>query len=233
VIILLLLVSWAVWGEIAGSGFCQLFDTLIKTRDKSPDLSVDRMPYKEVWVEVLLFLLMLPGAWLRSMVMRLFPKKLEEPPGWMDASALVQPVIVLEDLDLKGAAERVERMVEGNMLRFQSGLMRVSLVARIVHWVTLVLGFGAGIWVFMLIADPITAGRWDLILGVGVGLLVAGVIALFGFGFSVYARSCYHTSLYCWVRNVEAAKQTGDSLKAKPPVILTQVLAGASESKKE
>ncbi len=233
VIIVLLVISWGIWGEIAASGFCQLFDSLIKTGDWSPDSPSDRTAYQDVWADILLLALILPGAWLRSTVRRVFSKKINTQPGWVEARSLIQPVIVLEDFDLKGAAERVGGMVEGNLLRFQAGLMQVNLVARIVEWLLLVLGFGAGLWVFKLIVDPITAGSWKLILGVGVGLLVTSAFGLFGFGFSVYARTCYHTSLYRWVRNVEAAKTTGDSLKAQPPVILAQVLGGATESKKD
>ena len=233
VIIVLLVICWWVWGEIVASGFCHMFDTLFVNEELTPNSLPDRKRFQDNWVDIFLFTLLLPGALLLNTIKRRFSKKMSAQPGWVEQHPLIQPVIVLEDLDLKGAAERVEGMVEGHLLRFQVGLMRVNLVARIAGWLLLVLGFAAGFWVSTLIVDPMTAGPWELILGVGAGLLVSGVFGLFGFGFSIYTRTCYHTALYRWVRNVEAAKTSGDSLKARPPAILAQVLSGAIVSKKE
>lgn len=232
-IVVLLVISWWIWGEIIASGFCHLFDTLIVEGDLASDYLPDRKLFQEDWVDIFLFMLILPGALLLSTFKRWFSKKIGKQPGWIEHHPLIQPVIVLEDLDLKEAATRIEEMVEGHLLRFQVGLMQVSLVARIVEWVMLVLGFAAWIWVSTLIADPMIAGPWELILGVGTGLLVAGVFGLFGFGFSVFTRACYHTALYRWVRNVEEAKRSGDSHKARPPAILAQVLTGSIASNKE
>jgi len=232
VIVVLLVISWWVWGEITASGFCQLFDALIVDGNLTPENSNQKL-FQDDWVDIFLFTLLLPGALLLVTIKRWFSKKISKQPGWIEQHPLIQPVIVLEDLDLKGAATRVEEMVEGHLLRFQVGLMRVNLVARIVEWLMLVLGFVGGIWVSTLIADPMTAGPWELLLGVGSGLLVAGVFGLFGFGFSAFTRACYHTTLYRWVRNVEAAKRSGDSHKARPPAILAQVLTGPIASNKE
>ena len=232
-VFVLLVISWVVWGEITAAATCQILEPLILMEDLSSESQSIQAVFKKHWVDIFLFTFILPGGYLLNTIRKMFSKTDYKPPVFIDEHSLIQPIIVLEDLDLNGAVARVEQMAEQHLLRVKADFMRVDLIARVVEWLMLVLGFVVGFWVNMKIATPLTADSWQGIFGMGIGLLVTCVIALFGFSFSTFSRTCYHTALYLWARNVESARTSGDRLEARPPLIFTQVLASFNLRKKE
>ena len=232
-IVILLVLSWVVWGEITASRTCQVLDTLILKGDLPSESQSDWQVFKEYWADIFLFTLMLPGAHLLHTLRQSFSKTACKQPDWIEEFQLIQPVIILEDLDLAGAVARVEQMGEQHLLRVRAGFMKVDLIARFVEGLMLAAGIAAGLWISTKISDPIAASLGQRILSLGIGLLITWVITLFGFSFSTFSRTCYHTALYFWVRNVESARKSGDRSEAQPPEILAQVLGSAVVSKKE
>jgi len=232
-VFVLLVISWVVWGEITAAATCQILEPLILMEDLPPESQSIQAVFKKHWVDIFLFTFILPGGYLLNTIRKMFSKTDYKPPVFIDEHSLIQPIIVLEDLDLNGAVARVEQMAEQHLLRVKADFMRVDLIARVVEWLMLVLGFVVWFWINMKIATPLTADSWQRIFGMGIGLLVTCVIALFGFSFSTFSRTCYHTALYLWARNVESARTSGDRLEARPPLIFTQVLASFNLRKKE
>ena len=232
-VLILLVTSWVIWGEITASRACQILEKMILKEDPPSESQSSWLVFKEYWVDILLFTLMLPGAHLLHTIRQLFSKTASKQTDWIEEHPLIQPVIVLEDLDLAGAVARVEQMVEQHLLRVRANFMRVDLIARIVEWLMLVVGFVVGFWVSMKIIDPVAASSGQRIFGLGIGLLIACVFSLFGFSFSTFSRTCYHTALYLWVRNVESARKSGDRSEARPPAIIAQALGRVIINKKE
>jgi hypothetical protein len=83
------------------------------------------------------------------------------------------------------------------------------------------------------IADPAVVGPWQRVLAAGIAMLIAWLPTIIGIMFSTFARSCYATALYQWVRNVAAARESGDTTKAQPPAILAQVLGMTNQPQKD
>jgi hypothetical protein len=127
----------------------------------------------------------------------------------------------------------VKQILTDHLLRFRPELVGVALIARLGQWGLIISGVVLGFWVTLILGDPWMAGLRRSTLNVAIGLTVGGVPLLMGMFFSSFIRSAYHTALYQWVRNVEAARQTGDTSQASAPMILQQVLVHHSSSKKE
>jgi len=99
----------------------------------------------------------------------------------------------------------------------------VRLVGAIVQWFLIVSGAIIGLLVAFNIAYATTTGFRRRLLGMGVGLIIAGSAMLIGIAFKNFTEACYHTALYQWVRNVASARQLGDKGLALAPEILRQV----------
>lgn len=210
-----------IWDEIGSLEICPEAARLFL--DDSQDFSPPEKPIKKHWEDILVLTLSIPGAAIVNGLQKLLSRKTQTP-GWFDAHFLFLPIISLEDLKLPQAVERVEQMLKDNLLRIQPNLVRVRLVARIVSMVLLVVGILLGALIAVSIADPVTASPWQRILAAGAGLLSAWLFTTIGIMFSAFTRTCYHTSLYVWMRNIEQAHKGSAFDKTSPPEILRQVL---------
>lgn len=128
---------------------------------------------------------------------------------WTEASFLVLPAMVLDDLNLKDSVLRAGKIIKENFL-----LVGISTIG--VRFVTGTISFGIGVIAFV-IAFAIGGGL-TFISGGNATLSILGIVlgALFFFSvvmllnvFSSYTSTAYHTCLYIWARDVEKATAEG------------------------
>ena len=143
---------------------------------------------------------------------------------WTEASYLILPAMVIDDLNLKNGMQRILNITKQNLL-----LIGISTVG--VRWVTGLIGFVFGLG-GLLIALAIGGGAVYLTGGIGIVSGLAIVVALFIFFglvmiasvISSYTSTAYHTCLYLWARDVEKAQATGSSMPVRAPAPLAAVL---------
>jgi len=143
---------------------------------------------------------------------------------WTEASYLILPAMVIDDLNLKEGMQRVLNITRDNLL-----LIGISTVG--VRWVTSLIGFLFGI-VGFVIAFAIGGGAAYLTGGFGAVTIAGIVLGVFIFFVFVtiasvvnsYTSIAYHTCLYIWARDVEKAQVAGQPIQIAAPAPLAAVL---------
>lgn len=143
---------------------------------------------------------------------------------WTEASYLILPAMVIDDLNLKNGMQRILDITKQNLL-----LIGISTVG--VRWVTGLIGFVFGFGGF-LVALAIGGGAVYLSGGINIvsGLAIAVAVFIFFALIMIasvvnsYTSTAYHTCLYLWAREVEKAQATGSSIPVKAPAPLAAVL---------
>lgn len=143
---------------------------------------------------------------------------------WTEASYLILPAMVIDDLNLKEGMARVLKITKENLL-----LIGISTVG--VRWVTGLIGFVLGFGGF-LIALAIGGGAAYLSGGINIVSIMAIALAAFIFFAFVmvasvvnsYTSIAYHTCLYIWARDVEKAQLAGEPIRVAAPAPLAAVL---------
>lgn len=230
-LVTLFIFSMTLWGEMASLRMCRAASIIFSDHPETypSETSISH------WIDIFIFNLILPVAvvfrGIRSTLKKNDDKSEKE---WTDVSFLIPPIIYLEELALSQAIQRARQIFTENLLRFRPGLIAVGLGARVTQWSAIICGCAAGVLTARgILPDPPAATVWERILGAGAGLAILWGCILLGSLFSSFTRSCYHTALYLWVRNVENARQSRDRQQAQPPKILRQVLGTVRDDKKE
>jgi len=223
--------SISLWGEIISLRICRAAYNLLSTH---PEVYPSESSFSRS-MAVLSFILILPVAAVLQGFRSILNKDADKPEKyWTDFGFLILPIISLEELSLSQAIQRARQMFTNNLIRFRPGFISVGFVARLTQWLAVICGGIAGfLTARSMIPDPYTATLRQRILGSGVGLAILWGFMILGGLFNVFTRSCYHTALYLWVRNVEDARQSHDPQQASPPKILRQVLGTGRDDKKE
>ena len=143
---------------------------------------------------------------------------------WTEASYLILPAMVIDDLNLKDGMQRVLNITKQNLL-----LIGISTVG--VRWVTGLIGFLLGLGGFVI---ALAIGGGAVYSTGGFNFLSIAAIALAAFIFfmfiviasviSSYTSIAYHTCLYIWARDVEKAQAVGQSVQVPAPAPLAAVL---------
>jgi hypothetical protein len=140
---------------------------------------------------------------------------------WTEAVYLVLPIMVIEDMNLKDGLKRSTYIVKNNLL-----LVGISMVG--VGWITGLIGFVLGVIGIVLgigIAYPLINLAGDsvplMVVGGGLGVLVASAFFLVASIIGSYTSTAYHTCLYLWARDVERA---GAGAQVAAPAPLAAVL---------
>jgi len=144
---------------------------------------------------------------------------------WAEASYLILPAMVIDDLNLKDGMGRVLKITKENLL-----LIGVSTVG--VRWVTGLIGFVLGFGGF-LIALALGGGAVYLTGDINVVSILAIAAAAFTFFAFVmvasvinsYTTTAYHTCLYLWAREAEKAQIAGQPIRVAAPAPLAAALA--------
>jgi hypothetical protein len=231
---LLALVSLLIWGEITALLTSRAFASTGSqpTEDRPTNLKFLGAHAGTVLVLTLTLPLLSLGNWFRTLLAKPDAEP-DEKSHWLAARTLALPVVANEGTSLQATQERLQQIVQDNLLRFREDLIKVRLVAGVIETLLIVLGIALGFVVGLKIADPTVASPWQQVLAAGIAMLIAWLPTIIGIMFSTFTRSTYATALYQWVRNVAEARESGDTTKAQPPAILAQVLGMTSQSKKE
>lgn len=144
---------------------------------------------------------------------------------WTEASYLILPAMVIDDLNLKDGMGRVLNITKQNLL-----LIGISTVG--VRWVTGLIGFVLG-FTGLILALAIGGGVTYLVGEINVISILAIAAAAFIFFtivmiasiISSYTSTAYHTCLYLWAREVEKAQVSGQPIPVAAPAPLAAVLA--------
>jgi len=143
---------------------------------------------------------------------------------WTEASYLILPAMVIDDLNLKNGMQRVINITKENLL-----LIGISTVG--VRWVTGLIGFVLGV-IGLLLGFAIGGGAAYLtggfgtvtIIGIVVGVFVFFLFVMVATVISSYTSISYHTCLYIWARDVEKAQAAGRPVQVAAPAPLAAVL---------
>lgn len=143
---------------------------------------------------------------------------------WTEAAFLILPAMVIEDMNLTSAAQRVAQIVKDNLLLVGVSTVGVRAVTGLIG-VALglggaVLGFGIGYGIIAVLGS----GTLGLILGIGLGILIFLLFTMVANVISTYTSTAYHTCLYLWARNVEVAQKTDQPIRVTAPAPLAAVL---------
>jgi hypothetical protein len=144
---------------------------------------------------------------------------------WTQATYLVLPIMVIEDVNLFDGLKRATYIVKNNLL-----LIGVSVVG--VGAVTGLIGFGLGfvgiaLGVGLAFAALTVGGSslWVILPGIALGVFVASIFIMAASIINSYTSTAYHTCLYLWAREVERARERGLSEAAiSAPAPLAAVL---------
>jgi hypothetical protein len=250
-IVILGLFSLNIWGEITREPASRELEILFQEMaeqqgeqeqtEEDPDVEQNQQDEKESqkpalfkhWLDILLLTFVLPWLRLNETLGQYLGAEQKTQKPWLASNVLVIPLIAVEDLDLKNSIDRIDQMTSDHLFRFQPGWVKVDLVARTAQWIIGFFGLLIGSSVALLITDPLEEDPWLRILGLGIGLIIFWLFITLGNIISAYSRSCYHTALYQWVRNVEEARQLDDPGRAVPPDILRRALGKFAISKEE
>ena len=143
---------------------------------------------------------------------------------WTEASYLILPAIMIENASLSVAIKRATQIARGNLL-----LIGVSTVG--VRWITGLIGFlvGAiGLVLGLLVGYGLVAAlgstpatlAFGIALGAIVFFLFIGVANVIG----SYTMTAYNTCLFLWARDVERAREGGQSAAVPAPAPLAAAL---------
>ncbi|PWH19860.1 MAG: hypothetical protein DDG59_01710 [Anaerolineae bacterium] len=145
---------------------------------------------------------------------------------WTQATYLVLPAMVIDNLNLKSGLQRATQIVRENLLLIGISMVGVRAVTGMLGFLIggtgIAFGLGVGIGLVSLSGQAV----WGVIAGLSVGTLIAGVFILVAVVIGSYTTTAYHTCLYLWARDVERARQEGQAvLTVQPPLPLAAVLS--------
>ncbi len=144
---------------------------------------------------------------------------------WTEATYLVLPAMVVEDIGLRAGLKRATQIVKDNLL-----LVGVSTVG--VGWATGLIGLllgGTGIALGLGIGFGLVSLTGGSTIGLVSGITLGGGVALLAILLAVligsYTATAYHTCLYLWARDVERYGERGEAAGSVPaPAPLASVL---------
>ncbi len=144
---------------------------------------------------------------------------------WTEATYLVLPGMVIEDIGLKDGLRRATHIVRNNLLLVGLSTVGVRAVVGLISFLLggtgIALGLGVGLGII-----SITGGAAPgLFTGIGLGIIIAGAFILVAVVIGSYTTTAYHTCLYIWAREVELASSRGQIAETVvPPAPLAAVL---------
>lgn len=142
---------------------------------------------------------------------------------WTEAALLILPAMVIDDLNLKKGMERIWNITKSNLLLIGISTVGVKwatgLIGFVLGLIGAVIGFAIGGGAAYVSGDPMV-----IAIGIGVGVLIFFFFVMIASVISSYTGTAYHTCLYIWARDVEAAKEKGKSGQVAAPAPLAAVL---------
>jgi hypothetical protein len=143
---------------------------------------------------------------------------------WTEASFLILPAMVIEDINLKNALKRTGSIIKNNLLLMGISTVGVKAVNGLIGFLLGALGLGLGFGVGFGIITISNSSTFGLVSGIGLGVFIAGIFIMIATVVTSYTTTAYHTCLYLWARDVEKAQASGSTAQVKAPAPLAAVL---------
>jgi membrane-anchored glycerophosphoryl diester phosphodiesterase (GDPDase) len=146
---------------------------------------------------------------------------------WTEASFLILPAMVIEDINLKNALKRAGNIIKNNLLLVGISTVGVKTVNGLIGFLLGALGIGLGFGVgfgIITITNASVLATFGLVSGIGLGVFIAGIFIMVATVVTSYTTTAYHTCLYLWARDVEKAQAAGSSAQVRAPAPLAAVL---------
>jgi len=143
---------------------------------------------------------------------------------WTEATYLVLPAMVIEDINLKDGLKRATQIIKDNLLLVGVSTVGVKAVTGLIGFLLgltgAVLGFGLGYGLILLFGSSTVS----LVIGIGLGVLIFFAFTMVATVLSSYTSTAYHTCLYLWASETERARQAGGAVQVSAPQPLAAVL---------
>jgi len=147
--------------------------------------------------------------------------------AWTEASFLILPAMVIEDINLKDGLKRAGSIIKNNLLLVGISTVGVKAVNGLIGFLLgalgIALGFGAGLGIISL-TNSTTLATFGMVTGIGLGVILAGIFIMVAMVVTSYTSTAYHTCLYLWAREVEKAQASGSTGPVQAPAPLHAVL---------
>ena len=144
--------------------------------------------------------------------------------AWTEASFLILPAMVIEDINLKDGLKRAGSIIKNNLLLVGISTVGVKAVNGLIGFLLGALGIGLGFGTGFGIITVTNSSTIGLVSGIGLGVLIAGIFIMLATIVTSYTSTAYHTCLYLWARDVEKAQASGSSAQVQAPAPLAAVL---------
>ena len=147
---------------------------------------------------------------------------------WTEATYLVLPAMVIEDIGLKDGLKRATHIIKNNLLLVGVSTVGVRAVTGLIGFLLGATGIGLGLGVGLGLVGLSQGAVFGWVSGISLGVLIAGIFIIVATVLTSYTTTAYHTCLYLWARDVEKAQQQGQAGIAIPaPGPLAEVLGQA------
>ena len=144
---------------------------------------------------------------------------------WTEATYLVLPAMIIEDIGLKDGLRRATDIVRKHLLLVGVSMVGVRFVTGLIGFLLGATGIGLGFGVGAGLVAVSQGAVFGWISGISLGILIAGMFILIATIIASYTTTAYHTCLYLWARDVEQARISGtDGSLVSPPAPLAAVL---------
>jgi hypothetical protein len=129
---------------------------------------------------------------------------------WTEASYLVLPAMVIDDLNLKDGLSRIWKITKENLLLIGISTVGVRWVTGLIGFLLGLIGIVLGLGIFYVITALLGFEALGLILGIGLAFIVGSIFFMVASVINSYTSTAYHTCLYIWARDVEKARAGAD-----------------------
>ncbi len=136
--------------------------------------------------------------------------------AWTEATYLILPAMVIEDIGLKDGVQRATRIIRENLLLIGVSMVGVGTVVGLIGFVVVVIGIVLGVGAALLVTSVFGSSVATIVAATAVAVLIIGIFVLVTMVFSSYTTTAYHTCLYLWARDVERAREREQPAEAVP-----------------
>jgi hypothetical protein len=130
---------------------------------------------------------------------------------WTEATYLVLPAMVIEDVGLKDGLRRATQIVRDNLLLVGVSLVGVRTLTGLIGFLLGGSGVALGLGVSLGLISLTNQATLGMVAGIGLGVVIALIFILVAVVIGSYTTTAYHACLYIWARDVEKARQSGQS----------------------
>jgi len=130
---------------------------------------------------------------------------------WTEATYLVLPAMVIEDIGLGDGLKRATQIIKDNLLLVGISTIGVGFVTGLIGTFLGITGVALGLAAGFGLAAVIPGQVLSIVVSITVGSLIALTMILLAVIIGSYTNTAYHTCLYLWARDVERALDAGQT----------------------